>query len=70
MYHLVPVNKNCYFSPKKGSLNPTCFLEFSSKLSQRHSQEMLAVVFNSCVESAKSSPLICNLLGQKNAIPH
>lgn len=62
MYHLVAVNKSCYFSLGKGSLNPTCFLEFTSKLSQRHSQEMLAVVFNSCVES---SPIICNLLGQK-----
>lgn len=52
-----------------------CFAKlgfFSTKLSQRHRQAMLAVVFNSCVQSAKgwlfwnqSSHLICSFLGQK-----
>lgn len=56
-YYLVPMNKNCYFSLEKGSLNPTGFLEFSSNLSQRHSQAMLFMfMFNSSVESAKVFP--------------
>lgn len=65
MYLLVHVNKNCCFSLEKGSLSPTCFLEFGSKLSQRKSQQCWQWCSTAGYSLQKSSPLLCSFLGQK-----